>query len=61
MPLKLPPRHSESKWPPFYVAKARFRNGGASFRIGLVKRDDQWMINSFYVDLVPPQQPGRRT
>ncbi|GEP61659.1 hypothetical protein [Reyranella soli] len=43
-----------------YVAKARFRNGGASFRIGLVKRDDQWMINSFYVDLVPPEQPGRR-
>jgi hypothetical protein len=34
----------------FYVAKAQFQNGSASFRIGLLKREGRWMIQSFYVD-----------
>lgn len=38
-----------------YVAKARFRNGNATFHIGLVKRDGHWMIQTFHVD------PGSRS
>ena len=33
-----------------YVAKARFQNGSAAFRIALVRRDGHWMINGFHVD-----------
>lgn len=36
-----------------YVAKARFRNGNATIRIVLVKRDGRWMIHNFHVDPVP--------
>jgi hypothetical protein len=33
-----------------YVAKARFQNGDALFRIALIKRDGRWMIHNFHVD-----------
>jgi hypothetical protein len=33
-----------------YVAKARFENGTATFRITLMKRDGRWMIHYFHVD-----------
>lgn len=36
-----------------YTAKARFQNGGASFRVVLLKRDDRWMIHNFHVDPLP--------
>lgn len=44
-----------------YVAKARFRNGTATFRIVLMKRDGRWMIHNFHVDSVPGNQAGHRT
>lgn len=33
-----------------YVARAKFRNGNAAFRIVLLKRDGHWMIQNFHVD-----------
>jgi hypothetical protein len=41
-----------------YVAKARFQNGSAAFRIALVRRDGYWMINGFHVDPVRPAGQG---
>jgi hypothetical protein len=42
-----------------YVAKARFRNGLATFQIALVRRDGHWMIAQFHVDLLMFGPPGR--
>jgi hypothetical protein len=42
-----------------YVAKARFENGSAVFRIALVKHDEHWMINGFHVD--PLRSTGQGT
>ncbi len=36
-----------------YVAKARFQNGEATFRLILLKRDGRWMIHNFHVDPEP--------
>ncbi len=36
-----------------YNAKARYRNGAATFLIAVVKRDGRWMINNFHVDHSP--------
>ena len=36
-----------------YVAKARFQNGDAIFRIALLKRDGHWLIQNFHVDTQP--------
>jgi type IV secretory pathway TraG/TraD family ATPase VirD4 len=33
-----------------YLANARFQKGDAEIRIGLVKIDDRWMIQNFYVN-----------
>jgi hypothetical protein len=44
-----------------YVAKARFQNGTATFRIVLMKRDDRWLIQNFHVDSAPDNQAGQRT
>lgn len=43
-----------------YVAKARFQNGTATFRIMLMKRDDRWLIQNFHVDSAPGNQAGQR-
>jgi hypothetical protein len=43
-----------------YIAKARFQNGSATIRIGLVKRDDRWMIHKFHVDPALGDQPTKR-
>jgi hypothetical protein len=42
-----------------YLAKGRFKNGTATFRIVLVRRDGRWMINSFYVDPAPGGKDNR--
>jgi hypothetical protein len=44
----------------FYVAKARFENGTAIFRILLVRRAGRWMINGFHVDSAPGGKPPQR-
>jgi len=44
-----------------YVAKARFQNGSAAFRIVLTRRDGYWMIHNFHVDSTPRNQTGPRT
>jgi hypothetical protein len=44
-----------------YVAKARFQNGAAIFRIALRKRDGRWMIHNFHVDSAPGSRPEQRT
>jgi len=44
-----------------YVAKARFQNGAAIFRIALMKRDGRWLIHNFHVDPAPGNQAGQRT
>ena len=44
-----------------YVATARFKNGSASFRIALLKRDGRWMIHNFHVDPVAANGPAKRT
>ena len=44
-----------------YVAKARFQNGTATFRIVLMKRDGRWMIHNFNGDSAPGDQLERRT
>jgi hypothetical protein len=36
-----------------YVAKARFRNGDATFRIFLTRRDGRWLIQGFQVKTKP--------
>jgi hypothetical protein len=42
-----------------YVAKAKFDNGLAIFRLGLRKLDGRWLINSFYVEMAPgDRSPG---
>jgi hypothetical protein len=41
-----------------YVAKARFENGSAVFRIALVRRDEHWMINGFHIDPFQPVRQG---
>jgi len=33
-----------------YVAKVRFRNGTATIRVVLLKRDGNWMINGFRIE-----------
>lgn len=35
-----------------YVASAKFQNGAATFRIGLVKREGRWFLHSFHADPV---------
>jgi hypothetical protein len=44
-----------------YVAKARFQNGTATFRIVLMKRDGRWQIHNFHVDSTSGSQAGQRT
>jgi hypothetical protein len=44
-----------------YVAKARFENGTAIFRIVLMKRNGGWMIHNFHVDSAPENPAGQRT
>jgi hypothetical protein len=39
-----------------YLARARFENGAATIRLILIKRDELWMINYFYVDLAPGER-----
>jgi hypothetical protein len=34
-----------------YVAKATFQNGAVSFHVGLLKRNDRWLISSFRLKL----------
>jgi hypothetical protein len=41
-----------------YVATAKFQNGRGSFRIGLIKRDGQWLIHNFHVDRAPGSPAG---
>jgi hypothetical protein len=41
-----------------YVAKVRFRDGTATIRIVLVKRDGKWLINSFHIE---PKLTGSAT
>jgi len=36
-----------------YLAKARFQNGNATFRLLLLNRDGRWMIHNFRVDPAP--------
>jgi hypothetical protein len=43
-----------------YVAKARFQNGTATFRIVLMKRDGRWLIHNFHVDSAPGNLAGQR-
>jgi hypothetical protein len=43
-----------------YVARARFKNGSATLRLLLVKRDGRWMIHNFNVDPEPGNQPAQR-
>ena len=43
----------------FYVAKARFKNGSATFRILLTKRPGRWTIQGFHVDPAPSGQTGK--
>jgi hypothetical protein len=33
-----------------YIARARFQNGALIFRVGLLKRNNRWLINGFHVD-----------
>jgi hypothetical protein len=42
-----------------YVARAKFENGSAVFRIALVRRDEHWMINGFHFD--PPRPAAQGT
>jgi hypothetical protein len=44
-----------------YVAKAKFQNGGAVFRIVLSKRGERWMIQNFHVDPRPTGRVGQGT
>jgi len=44
-----------------YVAKARFQNGDAIFRIYLMRRDGRWLIQGFYVDTKPAILAAART
>ena len=44
-----------------YVAKARFQNGTATFRIVLMQRDGHWLIHNFHVDSSTGNQAGQRT
>lgn len=39
-----------------YAAQADYENGSATFRIGLIKRNGRWSINSFYVDGLPEEK-----
>src|SRR5258706_6334820 len=43
-----------------YVAKARFQNGDAIFRIALLKRNGHWLIQNFHVDTQPNSRPALR-
>jgi hypothetical protein len=42
-----------------YVARAKFKNGAATIRITLLKRDGRWMISGFHVDTSLSGAPGR--
>lgn len=44
-----------------YVAKAHFRNGNATFRIVLMKRNGRWMIHNFHVDSAPSNRGEQHT
>jgi hypothetical protein len=44
-----------------YVANARFRNGSATFRIRLMKRDGRWMIHNFQVRPAPDNKTAQGT
>jgi len=44
-----------------FTAKAKFQNGDATFRVALVKRDGQWMIQNFYVDAPPVKRTAQGT
>lgn len=43
-----------------YVAKARFQNGDATFRIVLLKRGGHWLIQNFHVDTQPNGRAAER-
>jgi hypothetical protein len=42
-----------------YTAKAHFKNGIATFRIGLLTRNGHWVIRDFYVSPEPDMQASR--
>lgn len=42
-----------------YAAKVKCKDGDATIRITLVKRDGRWMISGFHVDTSPSGTPGR--
>ena len=44
-----------------YIAKVKFKDGIATMRILLVKRDGEWMINGFHVDSSPSGGPSLAT
>ncbi|MCK6449356.1 MAG: hypothetical protein L6R19_00635 [Alphaproteobacteria bacterium] len=44
-----------------YAIDARFQNGDATFRIGLLKRDGVWRIRGFFVDLRPGPRKEQTT
>jgi hypothetical protein len=44
-----------------YVAKARFQNGTATFRMVVMKRDGRWRMHNFNVDAQGNQATGRST
>jgi hypothetical protein len=44
-----------------YVAKARFENGTATFRVVVIKRDGRWMMHGIHVDPVLGHEAGQRT
>ncbi len=44
-----------------YVVNARFQNGDATFRIGLLKYGDEWRIHGFFVDLKPATRKEQAT
>jgi hypothetical protein len=44
-----------------YLAKARFQNGDATFRLVLMKRDGNWMIHNFRVDPTPGVRSAQRS
>jgi hypothetical protein len=43
-----------------YIAKGRFQNGDALFRILLWKRNGRWLIQRFQVDAKPSAPPQQR-
>jgi hypothetical protein len=44
-----------------YIAKARFQNGTATFRIVALRRDGHWMIHNFHADAAGNDRAEKRT